>query len=102
MRPSVQPHVEPSEIASTSEARASDIRPTPTKSGVFGSVSPTDSVSTRRPKSSTNRPIGMLTKNAHRQPPADTIAAPSDGPVATASAPMPPHWATICMRRSGG
>ena len=34
--------------------------------------------------------------------PADTMAAPSDGPVATARAPMPPHWATICMRRSGG
>ena len=26
----------------------------------------------------------MFTKNAHRQPPADTMAAPSEGPVATA------------------
>src|SRR4051794_1466784 len=47
-------------------------------------------------------PIGRLTKNAQRQPPADTMAAPSDGPVATASAPTPPHNATICVRRSGG
>ena len=29
MRPSVQPHVEPSEMASTSDASANDIRPTP-------------------------------------------------------------------------
>ena len=32
-------------------------------------------------------------------PPADTITAPSEGPVATASAPMPPQSATICVRR---
>ena len=47
-------------------------------------------------------PMGRLTKNAHRQPPAAMRAAPSDGPVATASAPTPPHSATTWDRRSPG
>src|SRR5439155_12423420 len=37
-----------------------------------------------------------------RQPPADTISAPNEGPVATANAPTPPHNATIWVRRAGG
>src|SRR3954454_5285416 len=46
--------------------------------------------------------MGRLTKKAHRQPPVDTMAAPSDGPVAAANAPTPPHNATIWVRRPGG
>ena len=61
-----------------------------------------DSVSTRRPPSQATNPTGRLTKNAQRHPPAEMRTAPSDGPVATARAPTPPHSATICERRSAG
>lgn len=40
--------------------------------------------------------------NAHRQPPASIKTEPSDGPVATASAEMPPHIATAGARASAG
>ncbi len=38
--------------------------------------------------------MGRLTKKAARQPNPVISTAPNDGPVATASAPIPPHMAT--------
>ena len=58
--------------------------------------------STERPASQAMRPIGRLTKNTQRQPPAVTRSAPSVGPVATASAPTPLQRATASVRRSSG
>ena len=47
-------------------------------------------------------PMGTLTKNTHRHPPAEISRAPNDGPVATARAPTPPQRATTWDRRSWG
>ena len=61
-----------------------------------------DSGTNRRVAMPAATAMGRLTKNAHRQPPASINREPSDGPVATARAEMPPHMATACARAAGG
>ena len=63
---------------------------------------PVADASTRRPTSHATRPTGRLTKKAERQPNPVISSAPSDGPVATASAPIPPQSATTCDRWLSG
>ena len=99
-RPLDQPQSPPWVMASARKATAAESSATPTRSGIRPPM--IDSGSTRRAAMPATSATGRLTKNAHRQPPASMRTEPSDGPVATARAEMPPHIATACARAPAG
>ena len=104
VRPSAQPHrglctrAKMTRVTPLISARA------PIGSGSRSRTSSRCAVSrkTRAPATSTNKPNGMLTANAHRHVPISTRIAPSDGPSAVATPPTPPHVAIAVARRPAG
>src|SRR5688572_30612728 len=90
--PLPQPQSPPWVMPSATAPTATDTRATPRRSGAGPPED--DSRRWRRAPRAAAAATGRFTKNAHRQPPASTRTEPSDGPVATARAEMPPHMAT--------
>src|SRR5947199_9614693 len=100
MRALVQPQVPPWVIARASDATATDTLRMPMMSGAGP---PTfDSASDRRATTAAINAMGRFTKKAQRQPPLSIRRDPSDGPVATARAAIPPQRETAAARASGG
>ncbi len=102
VRPSFHPH-----SSLWTNPRASALTPTtiidaPRKSGGNAGWRWSARRSIFAPTTTTAAPSGTLMKKIQRQPPAPTIAAPSEGPVAPPSPPVAPHKPMAMLRRPAG